>query len=432
MFSRYLSTILWLGLLATVIIGSASTIRAQDGNYDQKAIEIIQQADEFYSSMDSIVVDINQVVKVQMQGTKTEQNTKMRLAVKRPNKVALRTMGQAPAMQNYQIASDGQNIFVYSKGMNSYIKQPAPSTITELTSTQLVGASRGGAIVLGLLSETSSLDELKEMTSEIAYRGQEERAGIAMHQIYFKDSTMGIGLDYWIDAGEKPIVYKVAFDTTEMMGQMGGTMGEQMENMEMENYILLSDLKYDLDIADAAFQFNPPEGAREAGSLYEMITGNKQPQQSQGGAIPPGTPAPAFEMKTLRAGNISLAQHKGKNVVVLDFWATWCPPCRKGLPIIDKVAQSYSDKPVAFYAVNVREQPGKARQFMEQNNLSLNVAMDSDGSVGQAYGASAIPTTIIIGKDGTVQASHVGLIPNLESQLKREIDTLLGGGSLAP
>jgi thiol-disulfide isomerase/thioredoxin len=121
-----------------------------------------------------------------------------------------------------------------------------------------------------------------------------------------------------------------------------------------------------------------------------------------------GEAAPDFSLKTPGGQEVALASDKG-SVVVLDFWATWCGPCVASLPKIDALAKEHSD--VKFYAVNIRESAEKVNKFMEAKNLSLPVLLDKDGSVAKAYLASAIPQTVVIGKDGVVQAVFIGFDP---------------------
>ena len=146
--------------------------------------------------------------------------------------------------------------------------------------------------------------------------------------------------------------------------------------------------------------------------------------------IPTGTPAPAFTLDLLDGGEFDLAQQKEKNIVILDFWATWCGPCANAMPVLAQVAREYRSRGVRLYSVNLQENPQVIRLFLKRHRLNLDVALDRDGEVGKLYGADSIPETVVIGKDGRVQAVHVGFLPTLKSELTKELDTLLAGESL--
>lgn len=139
-----------------------------------------------------------------------------------------------------------------------------------------------------------------------------------------------------------------------------------------------------------------------------------------------GAAAPQLELPLLDSGTLDLSAHQNKDVVVLDFWATWCPPCREGLPTIAQIAADYADEDVAVYAVNLMEQASLVEEFLAMSEIEIAVALDSDGSAGQTYKARSIPQTVVIGKDGIVRHVHVG-IGNLDHRLRDEIDAALLG-----
>jgi peroxiredoxin len=122
-----------------------------------------------------------------------------------------------------------------------------------------------------------------------------------------------------------------------------------------------------------------------------------------------GKPAPSFALPTLDGKEVSLASMKGK-VVLVDTWATWCPPCRVSLPHIQKVATdgALADQGLVVWAVNDEEDKPTVEKFMADNKYTFTVLMDNKGSVLKSYFISGIPTTILVGRDGKVKSSFVG------------------------
>ena len=154
---------------------------------------------------------------------------------------------------------------------------------------------------------------------------------------------------------------------------------------------------------------------------------------SQGGGGPDpqtliGKAAPDFELDLLEGGKFKLSNEKGKSVVILDFWATWCGPCVRAMPIIDKVATAHAAKGVKLIAVNLRETEDQVKAFMAQHKLSPTVVFDREGATANDYLVRGIPQTVIIDKEGNVANVHVGLLPNLEEQLNSELKELVGSG----
>lgn len=144
-----------------------------------------------------------------------------------------------------------------------------------------------------------------------------------------------------------------------------------------------------------------------------------------------GQKAPDFTGTMLDGAPFALAEHIGQDVLILDFWATWCPPCREGLPILSEVAATYRDRGVRLFAIDVEEDADTVREFLKGAGLELSVVLDPDGTINKKYLVDGIPQTVIIGKDGRVAAVHVGLARDTRQRLTEEIDTLLSGGKLA-
>lgn len=152
-----------------------------------------------------------------------------------------------------------------------------------------------------------------------------------------------------------------------------------------------------------------------------------------------GKPAPSVTLKLVDGTTVDIASHKDKDIVVLDFWATWCPPCRMSMPVVTELISKYAaeDKAandgrpkVILYGVNQGETAEAIKAFLKATELKLNAAVDTERAIGEAFGVRGYPTMVIIGKDGTVQSVHPGLAPDYKEQIKRELDTLISGKNL--
>ena len=135
-----------------------------------------------------------------------------------------------------------------------------------------------------------------------------------------------------------------------------------------------------------------------------------------------GRPAPAFKLPDLKGQDISLDQYKGK-IVMLDFWATWCGPCRMTMPLLEKLQKEYPNNMVLL-AVNLQESRDVVREYMRQQGLNSHVLLDEKGSLGEVYGTEAIPMQVLIDKEGIVRDIKTGFSPTMISQLRSEIARL--------
>jgi peroxiredoxin len=178
------------------------------------------------------------------------------------------------------------------------------------------------------------------------------------------------------------------------------------------------------------------QGVARSGVAPEPETGRSFLAQLAKEAPHPlvGKPAPTFTLNLLDGGKVDLSEELGKKIIVLDFWASWCPPCRRALPIAVSISGQYKEKnkdyPVVFYGVNLREAPETVKDFLQRVGLKFPVAMDAEGNAANLYKVQPIPETVIIGKDGTVQAVHIGIGPDYEADLKSELETLTSGKKL--
>jgi thiol-disulfide isomerase/thioredoxin len=180
----------------------------------------------------------------------------------------------------------------------------------------------------------------------------------------------------------------------------------------------------------------PPERARlDPGARARLDSIGALPKAPPPGEAPPaveiGTPAPPLRLPSIAGGEVDLEEHRGR-VVVLDFWASWCGPCRDGLPKVAKFAAEAKRRelPVAVLPVNVMEEAtGAARRELvleSYRRLGLDPAafptlVDEKGLAVSTFRLRAIPVLVILRSDGTVHAWQVGSRPDLAEWLEREV-----------
>lgn len=139
-----------------------------------------------------------------------------------------------------------------------------------------------------------------------------------------------------------------------------------------------------------------------------------------------GKPAPEAALPMLDGTVRSLADHAGRDVVVLDFWATWCPPCRDSLPEFSDIAEEFKDEPVAIYAVNVAQSPDAVQAFLHDFGIQFPVVMDESAAIAEAFRVEAFPTTLFIGPDGIIHHAEIGYGPGSDRRIRKTIRKLLG------
>lgn len=123
-------------------------------------------------------------------------------------------------------------------------------------------------------------------------------------------------------------------------------------------------------------------------------------------------------------GSVKLAELKGK-VVYLDFWASWCEPCKKSFPWLHDIKQRYAEKGFEVVAVNLDKDRKLADEFLKVMDVNFLVAFDESGESASKYKLKGMPSSYLIGRDGKLYASHIGFIEKDKKKLEQAIKELL-------
>jgi peroxiredoxin len=135
-------------------------------------------------------------------------------------------------------------------------------------------------------------------------------------------------------------------------------------------------------------------------------------------------PAPDFELPLRGGGSVKLSALRGQ-VVMINFWASWCAPCRQEFPILDEMYRKYQPMGFTLVGVNVESETGDAERFLASMPVSFPVAFDSENSVSGQYGVSAMPTTLLVDRKGNVRWLHRAYKPGDENEYLDQVRRLL-------
>lgn len=142
------------------------------------------------------------------------------------------------------------------------------------------------------------------------------------------------------------------------------------------------------------------------------------------GALASETAAPNFTLKSNSGKNIRLSELKGQ-VVLVNFWASWCGPCRQEMPKLEDLYQKYNKLGFTILGINVEEDATKANQIIAKGGISFPILYDNQNSVSKLYNVSAMPSTVIIDRNGNQRAVHLGYKPGYEDLYASEIKKLV-------
>lgn len=136
-----------------------------------------------------------------------------------------------------------------------------------------------------------------------------------------------------------------------------------------------------------------------------------------------GDTPPDFTATDMNGNEIVLSEILGKKPIVIDFWATWCPPCVKSMPYLEEFFQKYSEQVVVLCITSEPlESLDKIKKFIEDKKLSMTFIQNPTGDIGKAYGVRAIPSTFAIGIDGKIAYAHVGFSDKIVQELEEALE----------
>jgi len=370
--------------------------------------EILEKSLRFLGSQPVFRLKARQTMTVEGEGMLTRWQSDYDVVVARPDRVAcILTRG----IMGGTVVCDGSNLTVYLPAMKSYTREASPGSLDKLARQVDEGGPLSSAFaLLNVLLSSRPYEVFSEDLSNLTLKATEKLAGVDTYHLGGDAGEMG-RVEIWIQKGATPLLRRVTYD-------LSGLMAEEevpVPGAHMELSIVLDDWRLGGKVDPADFQFTVPAGARPMNELLAQGRG-RQPHPLV------GKPAPEFELPSLEGKSVKLSDYLGTNVMVLDFWTTWCGPCRRGLPAVSRVAGEFADRGVVFFAVNQGEDAEKVKRFLEENKLQFTVLMDRDGSVGKSYGVRGIPQTVVIGRDGRISAVHVGFGSGSEKQLRQELE----------
>ena len=141
-------------------------------------------------------------------------------------------------------------------------------------------------------------------------------------------------------------------------------------------------------------------------------------------ALAPGNTPPAIDMPDLDGNKVDLSELKGK-VVLIDFWASWCGPCKQEMPVLEELHKKYAKQGLVIIGVNIDNNPKKMNNFLKGSPATFRIVHDRKLDVAAKYEPATMPSSYFIGKDGKIRYVHEGFKKKDAADLEKRIKTLL-------
>ena len=287
--------------------------------------------------------------------------------------------------------SDGRQTVIYNGSLGQYVRRSGGAdSVLKNSPNRGVGSmlvSRYATLLTGATA-------IKRLPDEVLTVGGKPRTCDVL-DVTYQPSVMRPQMTedprrYWIDR-ETHLVLRQRSLIRADIPQLGG-------KVEQEEVISFQRAERDPALPDSLWAFRPPEGA-------ELVKEFKSPADPA--AAFAGKPAMDFTLKDLKGRPHSLKSLRGKTVL-LDFWATWCGPCRITMPQVAKIHTQYKNRGVEVMSINVGESAKKAGDYIAKNGYAFTTLLDEDREVSTRYRVNGIPTLVVIDARGNVSDYLVG------------------------
>lgn len=415
--------------------------RPQAKANDPKAVALLGEVAKAYQALGSYS-DQGRFVIAMTEGDRAQkQEIPLRLTFARPNKLSL---DAGPV----KLVSDGETITTVVDPLKKYLAGPAPKAITlDVFREGPVGAVLFGGpsgvpmyILTNMLTSPEPAKAVEQLGGSLQLVGDDAAPAVLIVQ------ADGPSLKLSVDPGTKlltDIDMLVDPKLLEKAAQQGKT-------VKIDKLGWVAGPVSTAPADAAAFAFKAPEGFAKVDSFQEAMAGagggpKERPKMAVDSKI--GEPAPDFALTLFDGPDktkvVTKADLAGK-VVVLDFWATWCPPCLAELPeiqqLVDELAKDETKKDVLVVALSQDREPAEpadVRKLIEKTlaekkvellgKANAAIGLDPSGSIGELFQVEGLPTIVILDGKGVVQAAHVGFSPDIRERLAAEIDAILAG-----
>ncbi len=348
--------------------------------------EILRKTAEIYRGIPGYLLKgVSTTVARQGERSQTEENTFL-FAAARPGK--LREEIENPKSHTLKV-SDGRATWTYLGTFNQFTVEPGAAP----DFTDSVAATRPGtsaALVATLAAIDLQVDSARVLRREtLRFQGEERPCHVI--QVHYSAPEGAVAPKgpqvFWVDQ-ERSLVLQVLTTLVPPGGQ--GT--------SYESTLRFGQVSLREPPPDSLFVFQVPEGAKQVRRF--------RPPQLESELV--GKLATNFSLADLGGKRHKLSTQKGK-VVMLDFWATWCGPCRIQMPAVDRLYQEFKSKGLVVYAVNQGESAAKADAYMKKHGYKTTTLLDPDGKIGKAYGVAGIPTLVIVNREGKIATHFMGV-----------------------
>lgn len=402
-------------MLNFALMAAAAIAQTVPSQAQPDAKELLKKVQAHYADIKTYHLEGQTVMEMKGEGIFMHMEMPFAFAMGKPGQKLMRL--KIFSVNTVQF-SDGQTEWVYMPSDKQYTKKPYDKDAMD--GNVRFNLENSEAMKLAMISE----EQIKELKNARIVREEVLTVGGQKISSHVIEAEFGLEAEeaarlakrlpadkmpssmlmtFWVDK-ERPVVLKSEFDG-------GGTLAEVFkifgEGADFKMTTSMNVVKVNEVLPDSLFVFTPPADAKEVekfdSKMAELFDGGDEEPKHESLV---GKDAVNFVLTDLNGKSFNLEKLRGK-VVVIDFWASWCGPCRETLPHVEKLHREFKDKGLVVLGIN-DEDIDDARQFVQKNGYTFPSLVDVESVVSEKYGVSSIPQTLIIDRDGKIFAHFYG------------------------
>lgn len=415
-FKSIVASFLVLSLMAIAVFAQTQNTVSQP---QPDARELLKKVNESYRTLKTFQFEGQTVMEMKGDGVYMRFELPFMLTYGKAGQK--RVQVKNPFEGSRTIVSDGQTEWTYLVSENQFTKKAFDKTSLPETGTPLLDQFKSYTMFSDVISEdlTEGLVSAKVVREERIELGGQHINCYVLEVIYsdkgetaakLKDAKIGNDVEqgkmafpmtFWVDK-ERLIILQHKFDGGGIFAQIFKAFAD---NANFTMATTLSVAKINETLPDSLFAFTPPAEAKEVAKFDSKLAGSAEEEESEANTLI-GSDAVSFSLADLTGKQFSMDKLRGK-VVVLDFWASWCGPCRETMPNVEKLHKEFKDRGVVVLGIN-DEEIADAKRFVQKYGYTFPTLIDAKGSVSKQYGIQAIPQTFVIDRDGKIVAQFMG------------------------
>ena len=371
-----------------------------------EAVELLKKVSATYKNLKKFQLELEVKTNVNSSLRQKSNETHISMTAVRPDKMKLIMQNTAGQIQYFY---NGTTATTYLPRLNQYIQRPVEHPIGLLSNEDEHDAFDFATTGDQIVSQFESIDDgaksAKVVREETLILAEEKIDCVVIEVETSKHREEGeatMQRTYWID--------KVGGLVRKVAGESRFEPGSKEDAVVLQTEKTFSVFKTLERVGDDIFNFSPPTGAKE---VAEFLEPTRQTESSS------GDEAPDFTLKTSKGAIVQMKNLRGK-VVLLSFWASWCGPCRQEMPVIEKLSHQYHDQGLLVFGVNDEDRE-TIRDYIKENGYSFPTLVDEEQEASTLYQVRAIPTTVVIDREGKISSYEIGLSSEakLRAMLKR-------------